>query len=224
MVDAEDAVLGEGVADLGIHRARRGEIVTDRLFHRDAAVGASDVRAFKPLRDRAEHRWRGRKIGADRAAEAIAELRREFVIAGARARIDRTIIDAAQEAGDLPIVEPVVGQMVGERLAYHRMAAVAIHFRPPRRDDRQRIFEQPVDMKIVERGEEHALRKIARCAEQDQGFDFHAHYSPLGWSFRIGGCTPRMQRAYVSRIRRRELGKSGNAAIGKNDARQRPPL
>src|SRR3546814_7664629 len=45
MVDAEDAVLGEGIADLGIDLARRGEVVADRLFHRDPAFGAGDVRS-----------------------------------------------------------------------------------------------------------------------------------------------------------------------------------
>src|SRR3546814_2014190 len=52
MVDAEDAVFGKGVADLGVDFARRGEVVADRLFHRDAAFGAGDVRGPQALRDR----------------------------------------------------------------------------------------------------------------------------------------------------------------------------
>src|SRR3546814_4123499 len=104
MVDAEHAILGEGVADLRVDFARRGEVVADRLFHRDAAFGAGDVRGPQALRNRAEHRRRGREVNADRAAQTVAEQRRELVITGARTRIDRAIVDAFEEAFDTGFV------------------------------------------------------------------------------------------------------------------------
>src|SRR3546814_19312364 len=52
MVDAEHAILGEGVADLRVDFARRGEVVADRLFHRDAAFGAGDEIGRASFRER----------------------------------------------------------------------------------------------------------------------------------------------------------------------------
>ena len=81
---------------------------------------------------------------------------------------------------DLRIVETVGRKMIVQGFAHQRMACRAIHLRAARRNDRQLVCEQSVDMKIIERGKQHTLRKVARCAEQDQGLDFHAHLGPLG--------------------------------------------
>ena len=135
--------------------------------------------ALQSLRDRPEHRWRGREIGPDGAAEPVTEQRRERVIAGARPRIDRAIIDPVEKGRNRRIVEPVFGQVLAERCADHLMARRTVHLRATRRDDRQPIGEQPVEVEIIERGKEHALSKVARCPEQDQCLDFDAHNRPL---------------------------------------------
>src|SRR3546814_5985769 len=127
-----DAVFGKGVADLGVDFARRGEVVADRLFHRDAAFGAGDVRGPQALRDRAEHRRRGREVNPDRTAQTVAEQRRELVITGARTRIDRAIVDAFEEAFDTGFVDQVGGKMLGERALNLNLKSGAVHLRAPR--------------------------------------------------------------------------------------------
>src|SRR3546814_3891960 len=54
----------------------------------------------KALRDRPEHRRRGREINPDRALHPVAEQRREIVVASALPRIDGAIVDPVEEAVD----------------------------------------------------------------------------------------------------------------------------
>ena len=126
VVDADHMLFGEGVADLGIDLARRGKVVADRLFHRDAAFCAGDSGRLQPLRDRTEHRRRGRKIDADRTPHPFAEQGREIVITRAGAGIDRTIIDAVEERRDPGLVDAVGGQMLRQRRAHLRLERGAV--------------------------------------------------------------------------------------------------
>ncbi len=95
--------------------------------------------------------------------------------------VDRAIVDAIEEAGDRAVVEPVGGEVIGERLPHHIVAPGPVHLRAARGDDRQFGREQSFEVEIVERGEEHALGKVARRPEQDQCLDLDAHFSPLGY-------------------------------------------
>src|SRR3546814_12741958 len=81
---------------------------------------------------------------------------------------------------DTTLVRSVGEKMLGERALNLNLKSGAVHLRAPRSDDRQLAREQAVEMEIVERGKEHALREVARRAEQHQCFDFHAHLRPLG--------------------------------------------
>src|SRR3546814_19183485 len=63
---------------------------------------------------------------------------------------------------------PVGGKMLGERALNLNLKSGAIHLGAARSDDCQLAREQAVEVEIVERGKEHALREVARRAEQPQ--------------------------------------------------------
>jgi len=70
-------------------------------------------------------------LDPDVARAAIAEQRREIVKAGPGARIDGAIVDPFDKGRNRRLVEPVVGQMLGERGANLAMKSGAIHRRTP---------------------------------------------------------------------------------------------
>ena len=100
VVDPVDLRLVEVLAQLGVQRPGRGEVVPERLLHDDPAVGRRDPGLGQPLGDRGEQRRRHRQVkGADVQRLLVEPLGERRPAALARG-IDRHIVDAVQELLD----------------------------------------------------------------------------------------------------------------------------
>ena len=168
MVDAENLLFSEQVADAVVHDLGRGEILADRLFHRDPRPGRQQPGVGQPLCGRAEQRGRGGEIDGNAAFQASIDALGQLCEMGAVAGIDRLIEDhRAETRGDVGIIA-VGRQELLERRADFLAKGLVIHFGAGRSDDQKVVGQQPVRQKIVERWENHAPGKIAGGTEQQE--------------------------------------------------------
>ena len=96
----------------------------------------------------------------------LADFAREIVIAFAGGRIDRHVSQTVEEIGHPATA--MIGQVFLERLSREIAKLARGHFRTSGAYDLQVGFEQAFGIERAQRRQEHALREIARGAEQQQ--------------------------------------------------------
>ena len=97
MVDPVDLAFGEVLGKRGVQRFRALQITTERLLDDDPRGLRRDPEAVKPLGEIAEKRWRNGKI--EGLHHVLAHQPREVAPARVALRIDRHIVQMAQEPG-----------------------------------------------------------------------------------------------------------------------------
>ena len=161
MVDAKDRVLGEGAAQGGVERLRRGKVAAEGLFdHQPRALGKPGL--VQPLDHGGEHRGRDGEVeervfgGAERGFEP-----RETPGLAVVAR------DVAQ-----PVGEPVEGGTVDlAQMGFYPVAGAGgelVGAPIVERDADDRALEVAARLHPVERGKDHLVGEIAGGAEDHQ--------------------------------------------------------
>jgi hypothetical protein len=170
VVDAEDLVLLEDGPDCLVDGAGGGEVAADRLFHHHPALGGHQVVGRQVLRHRAEQgRCRGEVEDADPVGLAVAlEDARQLLPAGAAARIQRHVVEAAQET----LEDLRADLLVGGKAADGGLDLLDIG---PAADLLSREADDPafgrdlvVAVAVVEAGQELAHGEVAGAAEDDE--------------------------------------------------------
>ncbi|PAV69802.1 hypothetical protein WR25_08766 [Diploscapter pachys] len=148
MVDAERPLFGEGAGDGVVDLLRRGEVVAQRLFERDA---------------------HGRPDGE--AARHVADLVGERLEAVGVGQIGRLELDALHERAERAFVLAVGGEEFVERLLHDVAIAIVVHVAARRAGDRQILGQQAVGVQAVQRGQQHALGEDEAGERIEPGHD-----------------------------------------------------
>ena len=168
VVDAENPVFVERAGDRIVDDARAGEIVAERLFEADPHVFARQPSRLQPADRGLEQEGRGRE--EDRQpARNVAELFGQMVEALDRRRVERLVLQVAEERSDLGLVLAVFGKIFFQRLARDFAIFAIAQLAARGAEDTQVFRDQSVFVQRVEGRQQHALGKIAGRAEQQQG-------------------------------------------------------
>ena len=167
VVDAEDLVFAEIVADKVVERAGRIEVAANRLFHNDARIGRDQPVLAQLVRNIAEQ---GRRDGQIEGADAVAFADRllQSVESGAARRIGRNVGQAGEKGLQLLVVDIAGLDVVGDRLASEGLEFGVRQFRARRPDDPRRLAELMVALAIIERGQQLALGEVPGAAEDNE--------------------------------------------------------
>ena len=180
VVDAEDLLFLEHLADRVVEDLRRFEIAADRLFDDDACRFGDQLVIADLVGDVAEDGRGNREIeGADDVLAAV-EHGLELVPALVRLGIDRDVKDARQELRDLCLFQFLGFQMLFQRRKGELPVFVVGHRRTRGADDAGRLGQLAGKLAVVERRQELAFRKVAGASEHDivkrlDGDDLAAH-------------------------------------------------
>jgi len=189
MIDAVDLRLLEHLGDRVVDHARALQIAADRLLDddaRDPALGRRhEPRARELLHGRREERRRNREVVDAVPVQAALVLDDVEPRAERRERLLAVHFggDEEERRGErLPGVRfdraprELLDALLGERavvVVAHRLAADA--------DDRDAWRQDPVDVQVVERGQQLAAREIAAAAEDDDRHVVFLTACPPNW-------------------------------------------
>jgi hypothetical protein len=185
VVDPVELALVEVLVHLGRERARRLQVVPERLLDDDARVpGQAHVR--EPLDDGAEQERRDLEV-EDRAA-SVLQPRREVLERGGIREVARQVRQARGEPVEDRLVEPLA--RCHDRLAG---ALAQVVDRPVvHRHADDRAGQQPARLQSIERMEGHHLRQVSRDAEHHEhvGGRARAACPDVSARFHCGGHAP----------------------------------
>ena len=167
VIDAEDLVLFEDLADLVVQRPGRVQVAADRLFHHDARLRGGKAMLFQLEADVAEERWRDGHV-EDADALAVADRLLQRLEALARERIDRDIGKAGEESIQLLGDDVLLRHMVDDRLASELAVLLVGQLGSRRTDDAGRFGELARDLALIQCRQELALGQVAGRAEGDE--------------------------------------------------------
>ena len=172
VVDAEDLLLGEVLADQGGQLARGGEVVAERLLD-DQARPAFGLATLADLLDDHRHRLRRDCEVVDAVAARAAlgvelvHALQELVVLAAVREIDRHVVRRLGQPVPDVLVEVVAAELAHRVL--HLVAELVV--RPLGAgcaDDREVLRQELAHRECVQRGEDLAVRQVAGGAEDDQ--------------------------------------------------------
>ena len=161
MVDAQDLVVAQHMAQPGVQFARRVQVVAERFLDRDPAV-AHELGCAEVHDDRAEKRRRHFQV--EQRPLAAADLGGEFAVQRVVGDVTGQVGDPAGEPAENRLVEFLAGTQ--DRLAgmIHQLLGGDLVAGHP--DDR--AVEQLAALQAVQRAEGHLSGEITGNAEDHQ--------------------------------------------------------
>ena len=167
VVDPEDLRFGEDLADRVVDRARRFQVLADRLLEYDAGFLADQPVGSEVAADRAVEVGGGGEIIGPHLIGPLVELGHEVDPAALAGAVHRRVVDVGEEPG-----EGVLGQIGGGHEALEGVAGVLAErvrrqIRARGADDPAGLGDLPVP-EAVEQGRQKLSRgQIAGRAEHD---------------------------------------------------------
>ncbi len=167
MVDTEDLLFLEDVADRVVEFLGRGQIAADRLFNDDAGRAGDQLVFADLVGDVAENARCDSQIEGAHALLAFVQQLLQNVPAVVALGINRHVEKSVQEHGNLCVVIFAGLQVLFQSVLREFAIFLMGHDRTRRTDDAGRLRELAFDLPVIKRRQKLALGKIARAAEND---------------------------------------------------------
>ena len=167
MVDAEDLLFLENMADGVVQFLCGSQIAADRLFNDDAGRAGDELVLADLVGNIAENAGRDGQIEGAHALLALVQQLLQHVPAIIALGIDWHVEKPVQEGGDLRIVIFAGLQVLLQRVLREFAIFLVGHDRTRRANDAGRLRELAFDLPVIKGRQKLALGKIARAAEND---------------------------------------------------------
>ncbi len=168
MVDPENLALVEQRADAVVDLLGGGEVLADRLFHRDPRRRGNQPRIGQPLGRGREERRGCRQIDRQPTLRPTIQPLCQLLELLRLPRFDRLITDhRLQPCRDFRIIAIGADELL-QCLVDVGAECFVVHLRAARRHDHEVIGQQTVRNQIIERRKNHAVRQIAGGTEKQE--------------------------------------------------------
>ena len=167
VVDPEDLLFRKHLADRVVDRARRLEVLADRLLEHDAGLLADEAELGEVPADRAVEVGRGREVERAHLVGPLVELGHEVGPAVVAGPVHRHVVEVVEEGGERRVVEVVGRHEALQRVL--RAGAERLHreFRARGADDPGGRRDLAVLVAVVQGRQQLAGGEVAGRAEHD---------------------------------------------------------
>ena len=163
VIDAEDAIFGEGARNGVVDMAAGGKICAQRLFKADARRGPGEAARHQPGDGRLEQAGRGGEKNRQPLFGGANLLRQRAKIPGVGG-VERLEMEALEKGIDS--AAPLGRHKLFQRRAGEGAIGRIVEIGAGGADDLKPRGKQPIGMQRTQRGQQHTLGKIAGGPEE----------------------------------------------------------
>ena len=182
MVHAVDLRLRQAVAQLGVERLRRGQVVAKGFFHHHAAPvirrlshqsGGTELVGDRAKKPRTHRQVKHHAVAHPMAALELCQPRAQRLVGRWRGEVGLHVDDAGEQALQAGLVNRLAVVLVGGEGAYggfHMVAVLRVGLlNPVQAHQRELRGQQAGARQVVERGHEQALGQVTTGTKDDHG-------------------------------------------------------